>query len=175
MTAGLSLKVLLVDSSKFFRTIEKQFLTKTPVEVLEADSGEEALQAETAIWKIWLMSGNGAVDAKMLLGIHAMGRGDNEEALAAFTAVTEAQPDFAEGWNKRATVNYLLGRYEESVLDIQKTVELAHGYQYVQRLLRPSQRRRVPYPRTARKGEGEGNMTVACPITAGRRTPRERL
>jgi CheY-like chemotaxis protein len=44
MASGVSLKVLLVDSSKFFRTIEKQFLAKTPVEVLEADSGEAGLQ-----------------------------------------------------------------------------------------------------------------------------------
>ncbi len=44
MTAGLSLKVILVDSSKFFRTIEKQFLSKTPVDVLEADSGEAGLR-----------------------------------------------------------------------------------------------------------------------------------
>jgi len=44
MAVDVSLKILLVDSSKFFRTIEKQFLMKTPVEVLEADSGEAGLQ-----------------------------------------------------------------------------------------------------------------------------------
>ncbi len=50
--------------------------------------------------------------------------GRNEEALAAFTKATDTQRDFAEAWNKRATANYLLGRYEASVLDIQKTLEL---------------------------------------------------
>ena len=44
----VSLKVLLVDSSKFFRTIEKQFLMKTPVEVLEAETGEVGLQISKA-------------------------------------------------------------------------------------------------------------------------------
>jgi len=44
MAVDVSLKVLLVDSSRFFRTIEKQFLMKTPVQVLEADSGEAGLQ-----------------------------------------------------------------------------------------------------------------------------------
>ena len=43
MTAGFSLKILLLDSSKFFRTIEKQFLSKTPVEVFEAENGEQGL------------------------------------------------------------------------------------------------------------------------------------
>lgn len=44
MTVNLSMKILLVDSSKFFRTIEKQFLSKTPAEIIEADTGEQGLQ-----------------------------------------------------------------------------------------------------------------------------------
>ncbi|MEE2722785.1 MAG: tetratricopeptide repeat protein [Pseudomonadota bacterium] len=90
----------------------------------EAATAEEAETFEQAIWKIWLLSANGAVDAYMLRGIRAMGARDNEAALAAFDRVVTAQPDFAEGWNKRATVNYLLGRFDASVLDIQKTLEL---------------------------------------------------
>lgn len=41
------LKILIVDSSRFFRSIEKQFLSKTPAEILEAESGEAAL----SLWK----------------------------------------------------------------------------------------------------------------------------
>ncbi len=41
------LKILIVDGSRFFRSIEKQFLSKTPAEILEAESGEEALK----VWK----------------------------------------------------------------------------------------------------------------------------
>lgn len=89
-----------------------------------AQSAEEAAPIEDRIWKIWLLSGTGSVDAHMLRGLQAMGTGDNEGALAAFDKVITAQPDFAEGWNKRATVNYLLGRFDASVLDIQKTLAL---------------------------------------------------
>ena len=39
-----SLKILIVDSSRFFRSIERQFLSKTPAEILEAESAEEALK-----------------------------------------------------------------------------------------------------------------------------------
>ena len=85
---------------------------------------EEALPIEKLIWNICLMSGNGELDALILKGLQAMGRESNEEALAAFSKVTEVQPDFAEAWNKRATVNYLLGRYQDSVIDIQKTLSL---------------------------------------------------
>lgn len=37
------LKILIVDGSRFFRNIERQFLSKTPAEVLEAESGAEAM------------------------------------------------------------------------------------------------------------------------------------
>ncbi|MGB0631557.1 MAG: tetratricopeptide repeat protein [Alphaproteobacteria bacterium] len=90
----------------------------------DARSPEDAAPVEQAIWQVWLLSGNGSVDAHILRGLQAMSDGRNEEALAEFTRATDAQPDFAEAWNKRATVNYLLGRYDASVLDIHKTLEL---------------------------------------------------
>lgn len=90
----------------------------------EAETPEDAMPVEEAIWRVWLLSGTGSVDAHILRGLQAMTDGRNEEALAAFTKATDTQPDFAEAWNKRATANYLLGRYEASVLDIQKTLEL---------------------------------------------------
>ena len=93
-------------------------------ELAKAPSPEEAAPIEQTIWKIWMLSGNGAVDADMLRGLQAMGKNDNETALDYFTRVIEASPDFAEGWNKRATVNYLLGRFDASVIDIQKTLAL---------------------------------------------------
>ncbi len=89
-----------------------------------APTEEEAKPFEDAIWRVWMMSGNGSVDAEMLRGLHAMAQEDNETALEAFERVVAMQPDFAEGWNKRATVNYLLGRFDESVIDIQKTLAL---------------------------------------------------
>lgn len=93
-------------------------------ELASAETPEDAAPIEQTIWKIWLLSGNGAVDANMLRGLQALEVGDNEAALEHFTRVIEALPDFAEGWNKRATVNYLLGRFDASVIDIQKTLAL---------------------------------------------------
>ena len=90
----------------------------------QAQSPDDAVTIEHAIWQVWLLSGNASVDAQILRGLQAMGEGRNEEALAAFTRAIEAQPDFAEAWNKRATVNYIMGRFRDSVLDIQKTLSL---------------------------------------------------
>ena len=45
-------------------------------------------------------------------------------ALTFFDAVVEILPDFAEGWNQRATVNYLLGDFDSSISDVERTLSL---------------------------------------------------
>ena len=46
------------------------------------------------------------------------------EAMVVFTQVTISYPDYAEAWNKRATLHYLIGDAEASEADIKKTLEL---------------------------------------------------
>jgi tetratricopeptide (TPR) repeat protein len=53
-----------------------------------------------------------------------MNVGGYELAMKVFGQLVETKPTFAEGWNKRATVLYLLGRYRESVADITKVLAL---------------------------------------------------
>lgn len=84
----------------------------------------EALSTENEIWSIWLQSGDPEVDTLMERGIGAMDAGDSKTALAAFNRVIELKPEFAEAWNKRATLYYLMQRYDESVEDIARTLEL---------------------------------------------------
>ena len=92
---------------------------------LQATSSEtEAKALEKLIWEIWLESGDELVDRLMLGGVEAMGGGDYEKALAAFNLIIEDAPDFAEGWNKRATLYWLLGDFEKSVEDINRTLAL---------------------------------------------------
>ncbi|MGD1878145.1 MAG: tetratricopeptide repeat protein [Kiloniellaceae bacterium] len=94
------------------------------VRLLEAPGPGEALPAEAAIWQIWLQSDDGAVQGLMRDGLEAMSRGDYRHALTKFDQMVLIAPDFAEGWNKRATVHYLLGTYAASLGDIAKTLEL---------------------------------------------------
>lgn len=94
------------------------------VRLLEAPALGEAQAVEGQIWRIWLESDDGAVRALMHDGLDAMSRGDYRRALAKFDQMVLIAPDFAEGWNKRATVHYLLGNYPQSLSDIAKTLKL---------------------------------------------------
>lgn len=89
-----------------------------------ADSHETAVPLESRIWAIWAQSGNPVVDGLMQVGSAALDAQDGEQALAAFSRVVELEPNFAEGWNKRATTLYLLGRYKDSIDDINKVLAL---------------------------------------------------
>ncbi len=89
-----------------------------------AKSELEAAPIEHRIWQLWTSAGDEAVDRAMAAGTHAMAIGDGMRALEAFNTAVSQKPDFAEAWNKRATLYYLLRRYEESVADIERTLEL---------------------------------------------------
>ena len=77
-----------------------------------------------ALWQVWHRSGDAAVDERLQAGIDAMNRRALEESVEIFTEVIDMAPDFAEGYNKRATVYYMQERYEQSLEDCLKTLEL---------------------------------------------------
>ncbi len=77
-----------------------------------------------ALWQVWHRSGNDEVDRRLQAGIDAMNRRALAEAVNIFSEVIAMAPDFAEGYNKRATVYYMQERYEESLEDCDKTLAL---------------------------------------------------
>ncbi len=84
----------------------------------------EARLVEEAIWQIWLISNDARANRLMARGIGAMNRGEHARALAAFDDIVKILPGFAEGWNKRATVHYLMGSHQASLGDIERTLAL---------------------------------------------------
>ncbi len=84
----------------------------------------EAARYESEIWARWLKSGSDAVDRDLARGMSAMDHGDARAAMTAFNAVVAAAPDFAEGWNKRATLHWMLGNQAQSIADIDQTLAL---------------------------------------------------
>jgi tetratricopeptide (TPR) repeat protein len=90
----------------------------------ETDTVAAAQAIELQIWQIWTEAKDGATDTLMQLGLGALQSGNLAGALELFDAVTVQKPDFAEGWNKRATVLYMLGAYERSAEDVEKALAL---------------------------------------------------
>lgn len=92
---------------------------------LQATSSEaEARTVQQRIWQIWIESDDPQVNLLMRNGMLAMAAEQLAAALRLFDRTVEHAPGFAEGWNKRATVHYLMGNYPASVLDIERTLEL---------------------------------------------------
>ena len=84
----------------------------------------EAQIIEVQIWRIWTDSGRDDMNALVEDGTRFMIQGRLKEAIAIFDRVVTTLPDFAEGWNKRATAHYLNGDYPASVIDIERTLAL---------------------------------------------------
>jgi tetratricopeptide (TPR) repeat protein len=79
--------------------------------------------AERAIWVLWSRSGNAEVDKLFLQGIDQMNAGQLKEGIGTFTRVIELAPAFAEGWNKRATLYFLVGDFDRSLKDCDEVMK----------------------------------------------------
>ncbi len=81
-------------------------------------------QVEQQIWSEWAKSGSPAMDLLLERGRTAMEAGDWAAAIEHLTALTDHAPDFAEGWNARATAYFQAGQYGPSLADIRRTLAL---------------------------------------------------
>ena len=79
--------------------------------------------AEAAIWEIWGRSGDAGIDGLYRKGLELMNFGAAREAIQVFTLIISQKPDFAEGWNKRATLYYSVGEYEKSLRDCDEVIK----------------------------------------------------
>jgi len=89
-----------------------------------AQSAEEGRAIERDIVHLWLESGDAEVDRLMGYAIAAMNLQAYTLALNYLDTVVLTKPDYAEGWNKRATVYFLVDRLQDSIADIQRTLAL---------------------------------------------------
>ncbi len=99
-------------------------LDKLFAQLQTTQDADEARKIEGWIWRVWTRRGEQKVDVAMARGISAMSTQAFSSALSYFNRAIELAPDYAEAWNKRATLHYFMGNYDASVLDIRKTLEL---------------------------------------------------
>ena len=80
--------------------------------------------AAAAVWQIWGRSGDREIDKLFARGLEQMQSSALGDALATFNEVVRRKPSFAEGWNKRATIYFLLGEHEKSLRDCEEVFKL---------------------------------------------------
>ena len=89
-----------------------------------SDNAEDAKGVAAAIQSIWSRSGSDTADLLTSRAMAALGADQKELAQRLMDHVVEVAPDWAEGWNKRATVRFLAEDYEGSMADIDRTLVL---------------------------------------------------
>lgn len=85
---------------------------------------EEADAIVAEIWKLWLQSGRPGLDASLQQAVDFAGSGLAALAMPILDDIVMRAPDWAEGWNKRATVLYILGEHDRSLADIEHVLAL---------------------------------------------------
>jgi len=90
----------------------------------KTESDVQINEVTSSIWDIWYETNDPSIEADFYRGLESMRTGDLIMAVAFFTRVIDKNPNFAEGWNKRATVYYMLGKFDASMMDIHETLKL---------------------------------------------------
>lgn len=90
----------------------------------KSGSSEAARILEKRIWALWSTSDSPTAEALLQQATRAMNDGAPREALTILNRLVGTFPDFAEAWNRRATLFYLMKRDEEALLDIQRVLDI---------------------------------------------------
>ena len=86
---------------------------------------ESSKEIESKIWELWTTHpSENSLTALLADGSFYMSQNKLETAYETFTKTIELDSSWAEAWNKRATVLYLMGQYKLSQADIDKVLEL---------------------------------------------------
>ena len=93
------------------------------VRALKDPDDETRENAEHSLWQIWSRSGDAEIDRLYAVGIHQMEEGELADAIATFTRIIERRPGFAEAWNKRATLYFLVGELRKSLADCDEVMK----------------------------------------------------
>jgi len=87
-----------------------------------APDDASAKAIEDRIWALWMVSGSDTCNLLMGRAKAAADGKDYGLAIKLLDAVVELRPDYAEGWNRRATVYYLQKDYSHSLADIREVL-----------------------------------------------------
>ena len=115
---------LMVSLNVFAQTAGSANVLDTLFAKLQTATDPLAVQnLEQAIWEQWTVAPDLQQRQLMLRGIAEIQQHELASAVATFTKLIEIAPDLSEAWNKRATVQWLLGNFPASLSDICETIK----------------------------------------------------
>lgn len=125
LTASLSPEAVLAETPSSAAVAKAE----NPLQVLFSDLKRErnekaAERIASRIWDEWNKSGSSSVDLMMLWSQQAIEAKKYDVALDFLDQIVTLDPSYAEGWNRRATVHFLMQNYRKSMSDIEHTLEL---------------------------------------------------
>ena len=96
---------------------------------LKNSEATKAIEIENKIWKIWLIHPSSdrrgyRLTELLAQGSFLMSKKELNGAYEIFSQIILVDPSWSEAWNKRATVLYLLGRYQQSQKDIDEVPKI---------------------------------------------------
>ncbi len=91
---------------------------------LKQSDAASAEKIEQDIWREWSKSGSAAMDLLLERGRTALAAGAPDLAVQHFSALVDHAPDFAEGWNARATAYFQTGAFGPAISDIARVLTL---------------------------------------------------
>jgi tetratricopeptide (TPR) repeat protein len=92
---------------------------------LKRERNERAAERIAArIFEEWNRSGSASVDLMMQWSQKAMQAEKFDVALDFLDQVVTLSPTYAEGWNRRATVHFMMRSFGKSMADIDRTLQL---------------------------------------------------
>lgn len=94
----------------------------------DATNERAARQITNQMWEIWATAPDGHAQDLLDEGMQRRSSYDFDGAIAAFSALIDYCPDYAEGWNQRAFIYFLRQRFDEALSDLDTALDLSPGH-----------------------------------------------
>lgn len=123
---ALALLALLLGAAvaRADETRDRERLDRLFAELRVAPDAEQASIIDQQIWLVWMVPSDPQLAGRMNEVMSARRMGDLIEAILLLNRLIEDYPDYAEAWNQRATMYYMVGNYEASIADCARVLEL---------------------------------------------------
>ena len=119
-----ALFILLLSLTPICAVAESTTLDALFLDLKSAENETDAKVIEQKIWVKWMESGDDEIDKLLQDALRKRRVYDFNGAIEILNKIIALKPEFSEAWNQRATLYFFQEKYEESLIDIAKTLEL---------------------------------------------------